>query len=544
MLLDVKDIGTEALEADLCVVGGGAAGLTLAAAMADTGIRILVLEAGGLRETAQSSDAYRGELCGPTAHPEPHLYRLRALGGSSRAWGGGCVPFDDIDFEHRPWAPGPGWPFGREALEPFYRQAHDACEAGAYDYAAPTPLIRGVDGEHFHTVLERFSRPTDFGRRWRPLLSRAPNVKVVLNASATEIRLAASGDAVDRLEVAAPDGRRIVVKAKRFVLAMGGLETTRLLLASNKDRPAGLGNDHDWLGRNYMCHLAAIVGSVTFNGGPQTVAFGHSRDADGVYYRRRLLLHPQIQRDRKLLNLAFRLQTQDPSDPAHGDGVLSALHLYKTAVEARYDRNYRKTAGGDRSAARHVANVVRHPVRLAGAAATIARERYLGSRKAPAAAFRAANNCYALEFHGEQAPNPESRITLSATARDAFGMPRLKIDWRVHALDIETVLQAYRLLAENLERTAAGRLNVTDDQLIDQISTAGAYGGHHIGATRMAVDPREGVVDADCRVHGLANLFVASASVMPTSGQANPTLTILALAYRLADHLRRRPAEA
>jgi choline dehydrogenase-like flavoprotein len=542
MLLDVKDIGASGLEADLCIVGGGAAGLTMAAAMAQSGLDILVLEAGGLRETPESDDHYRGEVCGGTGHPEPHLYRMRALGGASRAWGGGCVPMDEIDFEARDWAPGPGWPFPRAELLPYYRQAQDAAEAGAFDYAAPSPLIRGVDGERFQTVLERFSRPTDFGRRWRPLLKRAGNVRVVTNASATQLRLAPDSARVGVLEIAAPDGRRILVRAKRYVLAMGGLETTRLLLASNQERSGGLGDDHGWLGRGYMCHLAAIVGTVTFNGGPQTVAFGHSRDAEGVYYRRRLLLSPKVQRERKLLNLAFRLQPQDPADPAHGDSILSALHLYKSVVESRFDQNYREATTDGRLTGQHARNVVRQPVRLARAAGTIVRERFLESRKAPSVAFRASNNTYALEFHGEQAANPDSRVLLS-DKRDSFDMPRVKVAWRPHPLDIETVVQSYGLLSEELARTGAGRLNASKEQLLGQISTAGAYGGHHIGSTRMAVDPRQGVVDANCRVHGLGNLFVASSSVMPTSGQANPTLTILAMTYRLAAHMLGLPTD-
>ncbi|MFN3523119.1 MAG: FAD-dependent oxidoreductase [Phenylobacterium sp.] len=540
MLLDIKDIGVDEIEADLCIVGGGAAGLTLAAALAESGVRIVVLEAGGLRESAAASDAYRGEVCGNAAHPEPHLYRLRALGGSSRAWGGGCVPLDPIDFEERPWVPGPGWPYGLDTLLPYYRQAQEACEAGAFDYEAPTPLIRDLEGRRFRTVLERFSRPTDFGRRWAPLLKRSGNLQVVLNASATNIRLDESGAQVAAIEVAAPDGRRLRVRARRFVLAMGGLETTRLLLASDQERAGGLGNHSGWLGRGYMCHLAAIVGSVTFNGGAQAVAFGHSRDPTGVYFRRRLLLRPEVQRERKLLNLAFRLQPQDPGDPSHGDPILSALHLYKSVVEPRYDRNYREVTRTERRTSRHLQNLARRPGRLARAAATIVRERFLESRRAPSVAFPAANNCYALEFHGEQAPNPDSRVGLS-TAKDAFGMPRLRVHWRPHPLDTETVLQAYRMLSEELQRTGAGRLNATDDQLLDQISTAGAYGGHHIGSTRMSLDPKQGVVDPDCRVHGIGNLFVASSSVMPTSGQANPTLTIVALAYKLAAYLTTLP---
>ncbi len=194
-------------------------------------------------------------------------------------------------------------------------------------------------------MLERFSRPTDFGVRWRRLLETSPGVRVLLNAAATEILLSPDQGGVEHLAIKAPDGRRLAVHARRFVLAMGGLEIPRLLLASTAQRPDGVGNDHGWVGRNYMCHLAAIAGSVTFTGDPSAVAFGHRKDAHGVYYRRRLLLSAEAQREHRVLNLAFRLQTQDPSDPAHGDGVLSALHLYKRRHEEDHHQSIARPPG-------------------------------------------------------------------------------------------------------------------------------------------------------------------------------------------------------
>ncbi|MDB5422137.1 MAG: hypothetical protein JWR59_2084 [Brevundimonas sp.] len=535
MIVDLNDIESDELQADLCIVGGGAAGLTLAAALAKSGRQILVLEAGGLKTTGAAEDLYKGEVLGPGVHPQPHEYRVRALGGSSRAWGGGCVPLDPIDFAQRNWTAGPGWPFGWETMQPFYRQAQEAAEAGDFDYAPPSPMIPAIEGGQFSTTLERFSRPTDFGKRWREDLDRAANVRVALNANATDIRLTPDGQRVDHIEAAAPDGRRIKVRATDFVLAMGGLEIPRLLLASTKDRPAGVGNDSGWVGRGYMCHMAAIFGEITFNG---PVAPHQEKDGDGVYYRRRLLVSEKTQREQQILNLAFRLRRQDLSDPSHGDAVLSAMHFGKTLRDGEYARRYRQ-ADGWAGTARHAANILLHPLYLARFGKQVVTERYFGDRRPPTVICPSPDNRFSVEFHGEQAPNPDSRLSLGSE-RDRLGMPRLKIDWRFSPIDMETVVKSYQMLGAELESTGAGRLDYRAENLEEEVAASGAYGGHHIGAARMSSSPSEGVVDADCAVHGLDNLFIASAAVMPTSGQANPTLTILALTYRLADHLAKR----
>jgi choline dehydrogenase-like flavoprotein len=185
----------------------------------------------------------------------------------------------------------------------------------------------------------------------------------------------------------------------------------------------------------------------------------------------------------------------------------------------------------------HMRNVLRHPMRLATFMASMLHKRYLSDRRIPSLALFAPDNRYGLEFHSEQAPNPDSRITL-AEERDAFGMPRLHVDWRWNALDMQTVRKSYNLLATELERTGTGRLRFDQDRLEDIVLAHGAFGGHHIGTARMSDNPANGVVDRNCQVHGIANLFLAGSTVFPTSSQANPTLTALALAFRLADHLK------
>ncbi|AQR61193.1 hypothetical protein BZG35_05655 [Brevundimonas sp. LM2] len=531
---------------DVVIIGGGAAGLSIAAALIGSPLRVLVLEAGGRKPDKTGTEVFEGTVADGSVHPFLHTYRVRAIGGASRIWGGRCIPYDPIDFASRPWVAGPGWPFGREVLDPWYRQAQIAIEAGAFDYDPATTLpddqaefAPGLDGETVRTRLERFSKPTDFWRRFGQDITRASNVDVVLNAPATAIRLAQDGATVDHVEVALPDGARTQVRGRQVVVAMGGLESVRLLLASNDIRPAGVGNDHDQLGRHYMSHLAATSGTVTFHAPAKAIRWDYQKDADGIYVRRRIAITEEAQTRMHSLNTVFRTHLPDPADPGHGNAILSAMYLVKDLVLYEYSRKFRENKAGLGLYGRHLLNVLRNPFALAGFGEGWVRKRILADRKLPSVVLGSRTNAFALEFHAEQEPNPESRITLSRE-RDAYGMPRMSVDWRTTALDMESLKASYAALAERLEQSGAGRLDYDPDEVVAQARKEGAYGGHHLGAARMSRDPRQGVVDPDCRVHGVDNLFIASGAVLPTSSQANPTLTIVALALRLADHLKSR----
>lgn len=545
MLGSLADLKNSNKEHDVVIVGGGAAGLTLAHALGAAGKSILLLEAGGDKRTKASQEFYRGELTDEVVHPPTHNYRVRAIGGTSTIWGGRAIPFDPIDFEKRPWVPGSGWPFGEDRLASHYTQAMEASEAGRPEFfpedalpGAQKELAPGLDGELVRTTIERFSKPTNFWRRYGEELTRSDRVKIVKDAPALHIQLAANGNSVDWIEVAAPDGGRIKVRGRSYVLALGGLETTRLLLASNDVRPAGIGNDSDHLGRNYMSHLCATAGTISFAGSPDGVAYDYARDDEGIYVRRRLWLTEKAQRDFSLLNTTFRTHLPEPADPSHGDAILSAMFLVKDMVLYEYSRKFVENPVSWGGRLRHVGNIVSQPFRLASFGTNWLRQRTFAERKLPSVVLGSRDNRYELEFHAEQAPNPDSRLTLS-TQRDSLGVPRLKIDWRVTELDLVSLEKSYGLLSRELALRGAGRLDFDRDRLVFKAKRHGIVGGHHIGTTRMSTDPKDGVVDADCRVHGVGNLFVASASVFPTSGQANPTLTLLALTFRLAEHLGR-----
>ncbi len=543
MIVDETVLARADRSYDLVIVGAGAAGLTLAQALGRVNRRVLVIEAGAFRETQQGRADLAGVLAQGSTHPAPDLYRVRALGGTTRIWGGRCIPFDPIDFERRTWVAGSGWPIAHADVAPYYAGALDAAEAGrdAFDPRSVLPgtqgeLVRGLDGDDVETTLERFSKPTNFFKRFERLLQDSPTIDLLPHAVVTRVVSAADGNAVEALEIVARSGARHRVRASAYVLAGGGLEVTRLLLASNDVRRNGLGNGGDTLGRFYMSHLCTTAATIALDRGRAPVMFDYARDADGIYVRRRLWLTAGAQRRHRLLNTTFRTHLPDPGDPAHGNAILSAMFLSKRFVQREYAAKFNEAPVPASAYARHVANVLRQPLPLTRFARMWMRDRTMARRKLPSVVLASLEHRYQLEFHAEQAPNHASRVSLS-DGRDRHGMQRLHIDWRLADLDIESLCRAHAVLAERLAATGCGTLVFDKDVLADRARRLGIVGGHHIGTTRMSTSEREGVVDGQCRVHGIANLYVASASVLPTSGQANPTLTVLALALRLADHL-------
>lgn len=546
MITDAADIAEGAsLSADVCIVGAGAAGITLALELAGSGLEVLLLESGGLRAERDTQKLYQGAVADERLHAPPHRFRQRRFGGSTTIWGGRCVPLDEIDFERREYVPNSGWPFSLETLLPYYPRANELSEAGEFRYRAsevfnplPRPMIEGFRSEHFTTdTLERFSRPTDFGRRYRELLRLAPNIRVLLHANATELNLYAGAGAVESVTVCTLRGKRFSVRAARFVLATGGLETPRLLLASRRVASRGIGNDHDIVGRFYMCHIAGAIGTFKFDR-PAGIWHGYDRSPDGIYCRRRLALTPETQRRLGIGNFIARLHHPRITDPSHRTAVLSALQLARGLISYEYSK---RLHGEERASPgdwlRHARNVMSAPGEVLAFGHHILRDRFLAARKFPSIIVPSTAGHYSLDFHAEQQPNPSSRITLTEEL-DALRVPRLQVDWRYTAGDLETVRAAVGLLAKDIHSSGVGQYEYDPESIELEVTRYGAYGGHHLGTARMGTDGRTSVVDPHCRVHGVENLYLAGGAVFPTSSQANPTLTIVALALRLAEHLQ------
>jgi choline dehydrogenase-like flavoprotein len=541
------------VQTDVAIVGAGPAGIALALRLEEKGVDCVLLEAGGPKLERASQEFYRAAEITPDEHGPVHLYRRRALGGTSAVWGGRCIPFDPIDFEDRPWIPHARWPIGHQEVASFYAEALAFCRAGpAVFHAAqalpddPGPMIEDAfDPDLILDRIERFSEPTHFGRAYYERMAQSRRIQLMTYANAVEILTSADGGTARGVVVASPNGRRIQVDARRVVLCNGALETPRLLLASRAVRSCGLGNEKDLVGRFYQGHLEGEVAAIRFNIPDPEVRLDYDRSPEGIYCRRYICLSPEAQRREALGGLILRPHHPKIADPSHGNGVLSAMFLVKDLIVPEYGRKMTSTEQAARKhfgAAMaglylaHVGNVVRSAPSLAGFALDWVRRRNLASRKLPSVVLRDRRGCYTLDVNAEQTPNPESRVAL-AQEQDSFGVPRLAIHWRTTAQDRDMLARGVALLADRLNASGKAQVSFEEDGLAAAAARCTRIGGHHIGTARMAESPRDGVVDRHCEVFGVKGLYVSGAATFPTSGFANPTLTIIALALRLADHL-------
>ncbi|CDS54736.1 Glucose-methanol-choline (GMC) oxidoreductase:NAD binding site [Polaromonas sp. CG9_12] len=537
------------LEADVCVIGAGPAGIALTLDLSERGFSVLLLESGFMKEDSTTQRLYEGEVADEKLHSPPDKYRQRRFGGSSAIWGGRCMPFDPLDFETRSHVPHSGWPICYEDLLPYYPRANELSEAGRFSYSAEDalgadalPLIRGFDSHRILTNgLERFSCPTHFGSRYAKQLRLAPHVKVLLGANCTGIRLQPQGHAVRTVEVATIAGNRFSATCQFTVMAVGGLETARLLLASRDVALEGIGNFHDVVGRYYMCHIAGNVGQLTIQGPTKNVRHGYELAPEGIYCRRRLAVSPAEQRRLGLANAVARLHFPRITDPVHRNGVLSGLFLARRLISYEYGKrlNDGNNATTTTDYARHLLNVATDPIDTTAFLMHWLSHRSLADRKFPSVILRNRTNRFSLEMHGEQTPQARSRVMLSNKV-DALGMPQLHVDWQYSPADIDSIRGTLEVLSQEFAASGVAQFEYDAETLEEDLTRFGAYGGHHIGTARMGTDERTSVVNAQCQVHSVHNLFIAGSAVFPTSSQANPTLTLIALSLRLAHILAQK----
>jgi choline dehydrogenase-like flavoprotein len=406
------------------------------------------------------------------------------------------LPLDEVDFAARPWVPHSGWPFTRSALDPYYARAHRAAGLGAYTYEPPDrPQPLPLDGE-VRTSVEWFGTGQPFTRDALGEFRRSADLNVLVHASASLLHEARDGGRIERLRIACLNGKQHTVTAKVFVLAAGGIENPRLLLLSNERSPAGIGNAHDVVGRYFMDHfhvLGTLVPSdrAVFD---RAGLYDVRALSDGRVMGCKLNLTPAVLERERLLNSALKLDARISSRPlSRFAGTYARLMLKHRQLQPSY----------------------------------------FGWSELRAPMRRFAE--FATHLQIELAPVPSNRVTLSSE-RDRLGRPLPSIHWRWDEVSRRSVHQTVRILAASLTRAGLGRLEMPDDDPPPLPNTLGI--NHHMGATRIHTDPKQGVVDANCQLHGVSNLYIAGSSVFPTGGYANPTLTVIALAIRLADRIR------
>ncbi|MBH0113605.1 GMC family oxidoreductase [Novosphingobium sp. YJ-S2-02] len=532
MLIDFKTTALTTFDADVCIVGSGVAGITVARRLLSAGRSVTILESGGFDYEEDTSDLNAGDTVGAPYYRLDHA-RMRFFGGTTAIWGGRIAELDPIDFERREWVPYSGWPVSYAQMREYYDQsrsyfglperrleAGDLREVGVWfpDFAD----TMAVKLWNFDSESSRFNI-----KHCRDLVSH-PRCTILTHATATRIRTDHSGAHATGLDIANLVGRSARINARQVVLASGGIENPRLLLASNQVHAKGLGNAHDLVGRFFMEHPHARGGHVTTNlVWDMFKAYGRRHTLDGQTVAALLAAAEGTQRREGMLNTSMTIAPRQPADSRQFFGM----------------RAYNKVKH-DLSPTRHARLmwlVTKRAATLAQKVADPARSWLLYKLNRVEAA---------LLVRAEQAPNPDSRVRLSGE-RDALGMPRVELDWRLTDLDVHSVDRLVSTFGAELDRLGLGKVAKAPwlsgkqrEWTFDPLVSAHPIGGyHHMGTTRMAATPSQGVVDAQCRVHGVDNLYVAGSSVFPTSGWANPTFTIVALALRLADQIAGEPSQ-
>jgi choline dehydrogenase-like flavoprotein len=546
MIIDARTLSeNETVKTDVCIVGAGTAGITLAREFMHQKFRVCLLESGGSEPDKDTQLLYWGENTGHPYYPLDTA-RARYFGGSSNLWriaigdnglGARMRPLDEIDFEERDWVPYSGWPFAKSHLEPYYERAQAICKIEPPTYAVEdwedpekTPRLSLV-GERVKTVIFKFGSRSHFIKDYPEEIRRADNITTYLNANVTDIETNETAQTVARLRVVCLQGSRFWISAKVFILAAGGIETPRLLLISNKTQSTGLGNQNDLVGRFFMEHLhfwSGIYRPSNPDIFSKTGLYDRIHTVNGVPIIGKLSLSDKVLREKKMANHCIELIPRVVLNsslcrfiyPRIKSESVTSFNTVRSAIRnGHFPDDFGK----------HLSCMVTGMDGVTAAAYRKFRRKLCGLfDKRRIRVLR-------LAHMTEQVPNPNSRVTLIED-RDNLGLNRVRLNWQLSPIDILSAIKAQEILDEDLRRAGLGRLYI---EMSNEKPPANLHGGyHHMGTTRMHVDPKKGVVDANCNVHNTSNLFIAGPSVFPTGGYANPILTIVALGVRLADHVK------
>lgn len=498
------------IEGDICIVGAGASGISMALALDGSPWKVILLEGGGFDYEDRMQELYAGTSSGQRYFPLKSI-RLHYFGGTTGHWAGFCAPFDDIDFIKRDWVPHSGWPIQKKDLDPYYARAHKVLELGPYDYSEefwrdrtegwnPLPFNKEV----VWNKLWQFSPPTRFGTVYRNAVLASKNIHLYTYANVTELIAGENVKQVHSATVKNFSGKTHTVRAKKFILACCAIQNARILLASNRQAKSGLGNEKDLVGRYFMEHLEMKSAEL----------FLARRDDMHMYMwdfgtkaRSELAIAANEQKRLGILN-----------------GTSSLSPLESARKQKAFIDNWEDDKGNGMAKQMREMEVP---------------DEKEGSDKS-SKNQRKGYTSFQLFTRIEQAPNPDSRITLGKEI-DELGVPRAHLHWTLTDLEKRSIRAIHALIGKEAGRTGLARVRLLEylrDENDRSWPSFTGGGWHHMGTTRMHDDPNQGVVNANGRVHGIDNLYVAGSSCFPTAGAPNPTLTIVALSLRLVDHIR------
>lgn len=480
MLIDLNNEKAKSVRYDVCVFGGGPAGITLARTLAAKGKLVALLEGGDLEYSEESQSIYDGKSIGLDDWGAPRYCRPRYLGGASNHWGGRCGTFDPIDFESRDYFGLPGWPIALDEVLHYLPKALEIVDIppNALPYTRPS-----FGSNQFRYSEKALSRPvTRFGTKYLNELKSSANIHLYINANLVNLDLQEIGKSIKSTEVRNYRGESFVFIANKYVIAFGGAENARMLLNADKQMKNGIGNHSGWLGRCFMDHLGVNLGRF-------------------------------VAEDQKIIQGGLELNPTETLMRAHGIG--NGILTFEPDHVHNFYGHLRILQTG-----------VRDAICKSKTATEFSRK--IMDFDCPGDGI--------VDSMIEQSPNPDSRIMLDRTV-DKFGLRRIIIDWRISEADSKTIRTLGMELAKEAARMKIARLQLRDYILDDQLEITPGRICHHMGTTRMSADPRFGVVDENSRVHGFSNLYIAGSSVFPTGGGINPTLTLIMLTLRLGDHL-------
>lgn len=507
MHTDARQIDNNSIiEGDVCIIGAGAAGISFALQWLNKPHKVLLLEGGGFEPEQAMQDLYKGKSTGQRYYPL-HSSRLHFFGGTTGHWAGFCADFDPLDFKERSWVPNSGWPIERATLDPFYERAHKIIELGPYRYDLeywqqqdPSRKHLPFDNDILWNKVWQFSPPTRFGTKYKDTIVNASNIHLYTYANATELVLDDNDHSIRHVVVKNLAGKTHTVRARYYILACCSIQNARLLLSSNTRAKHGIGNDHDQVGRYFMEHLEINSGDLFFKDEIKLPLY--LWDPFVTRMRAEIAFTEQVQQREQLLNGTISLTPYTGQDPEVYIDTFSEDAIGRVKEWDEYEKKPNKRKPEDPDAFKH----------------------------------------YNLFTRLEQSPNPNSRITLD-TEKDAMGMPRVSLHWDLLALEKNTIRKMYHILGQQMGISGLGRVRVMEwlrDEKDDVWPPIVGGGWHHMGTTRMHNDPKKGVVDANCKVHGIDNLFAAGASCFSTAAAVNPTMTLIALTLRLSDHVSTR----
>jgi choline dehydrogenase-like flavoprotein len=524
MLLDIHELDADSVQScDLCIIGSGAAGIALAREFNGTKHAIVVLEAGGVELEADSQDPYQSEVLG-RPHQGIHAGRARILGGSTTMWAGQALPLLDIDFAKRDWVPHSGWPFDKATLDPFYRRAEDVMQVPHISYDSrswprPTGPLRYAHGS-VDSFYSQFTSTPNFAHKYRAEISASANIRLITHANVTSLEASAGANHIREARARSLDGHAILVQARHYVVCCGGIDTARLLLASDSVERDGIGNSRDVVGRYFGDHHGASVPVKVLDKRRFHAGLDSGRRA-GLRYTIKAVASEELQRSQCILNTGGEVYYPPEAD----DPVGAAKDLLRALRPPHLTRELSSA----------LARTLRRPHKLLAACV-----RHYVLDAPPSVGSTPPR----LGFGGEQQPNPESRVKLSQQ-RDVLGMRRTALHWRLTEAEHRSAAVYIAAVKEQWSQLGIASIDPADIEVaLHQFTDAGQQGDnfHHIGTTRMGDDSSTSVVDANCCVHGYDNLHIGSSSVFPTGGFSNPTLTIIALCLRLADRLKQQLA--